>query len=324
MIICRSPLRITIGGGGTDLESYFKTSNGYVISLAIKKYITIILKKSLKKNYEIKYSEYENVDSIGKIKHKIIRECLKKFKISGGIELSSFSDVPFGTGLGSSGSFTVCLLTALYKFTDKKINKNKIIFEAYHIEKKILKQPVGYQDQAIASIGGLLEQFYSKKKIKFQNIILSNKLIKIINNNFLLIFTGSQRKSKKILNIQEKETKRNNKKMIKNLDFTKELGILSKKSINQNFKDYEKILIQHWNYKSKRKGMKLDSKVKKILSFLIKNNFNSYKLVGAGGTGYVLVYTKKIKFLEKILRKKAYTFFRAEVDLQGTRVSTIS
>jgi D-glycero-alpha-D-manno-heptose-7-phosphate kinase len=120
MIISRTPFRISLGGGGTDLESYFKKNNGFVVSAAINKYIMVVIKENLKKNFEIKYSEYEKVNSVNKIKHNIIRECLKKFNITNGIEVSSFSDVPSGTGLGSSGAFTVCLLNALYAFKKKK------------------------------------------------------------------------------------------------------------------------------------------------------------------------------------------------------------
>ena len=320
MIISRSPLRITLGGGGTDLESYFNKNGGFVISLAIKKYITIVVKKSLKKNFEIKYSEYENVKNVNYIKHNIVRECLKKLKIKSGIEISSFSDVPHGTGLGSSGAFCVCLLNALNKFKNIKISKRQLVFDAYNIERNILKQPVGFQDQAIAAYGGMLHQTYSKKKIIFKKARINSKLKKKFENNFFLIFTGDQRNSKKILLIQDKNSKKNDKKMIENLNYTKKLGYLTKASIKKNLQNYEKIMKEHWEYKKRRKGMLLNKNINKIINICLKNKADSFKLVGAGGSGYVLAYTKEPKILKKALKQKKIIFFKTKIDETGTKL----
>jgi D-glycero-alpha-D-manno-heptose-7-phosphate kinase len=127
MIIVRAPLRVSLGGGGTDLPGYFLKNNGFVVSAAINKFITIIINENLKNRFEIKYSEYENVAKVDEIKHNIIRECLKSLKITQGLEISSFSDVPHGTGLGSSGSFTVCLLKGLHILKKKKKFQIKIL-----------------------------------------------------------------------------------------------------------------------------------------------------------------------------------------------------
>ena len=130
MIIVKAPLRVSLGGGGTDLPGYFKKNEGFVITAAINKFITIVINENLKNRYEIKYSKYENVLKVDSIKHNIIRECLKYLKINQGLEVSSFSDVPHGTGLGSSGAFTVCLLKGLFLQTGTSIIlvEIKIIF----------------------------------------------------------------------------------------------------------------------------------------------------------------------------------------------------
>ena len=158
MIIVRAPLRISLAGGGTDLPGYYEKNKGFVVSAAINKFITIVINENLKNRFEIKYSEYENVKNINQIRHNIIRESLKLLKIKKGIEISSFSDVPHGTGLGSSGSFTVCLLKGLYYFKKIKISNKELALKAFQIERNILKQPVGYQDQFTAACGGLLLQ----------------------------------------------------------------------------------------------------------------------------------------------------------------------
>ena len=164
MIIVRAPLRVSLGGGGTDLPGYFEKNGGFVVSAAINKFITIVINENLKNRYEIKYSKYENVLRVDQIKHNIIRESLKLLKINQGIEISSFSDVPHGTGLGSSGSFTVCLLKGLYFFKKIKISNKELALKAFYLERKVLKQPVGFQDQFTAAYGGLLKQIYKKNK----------------------------------------------------------------------------------------------------------------------------------------------------------------
>jgi len=319
MIISRVPLRITLGGGGTDLRSYFALKGGYVISLAIRKYITIIINENLKKNYEIKYSLYENVKKINDIKHNIIRECLKRLKIKKFLEIGCYSDVPYGTGLGSSGAFTVCLLSALYKFKKKKILKKKKIEEAYKIEKIILKQPVGYQDQAIATYGGVLEQIYKKNKILYKKIKISPNLKNKIKKNFFLIGTNSNRNSKVILKTQEKLLKKKSINMISNLDYVKKLGLKTKKSILNNLQGYDKIMNEHWLYKLKREGMTIDNNTKILINH-IKNKVLSLKLVGAGGSGYVLAYTSRSNQLKKILIRKKYIFFNVDIDNHGLKI----
>ena len=170
MIIVRAPLRLSLGGGGTDLPGYFLKNDGFVVSAAINKFITIVINENLKNRFEIKYSKYENVFKINEIKHNIIRECLKYLKIKKGIEISSFSDVPHGTGLGSSGAFTVCLLKGLYLLKKIKISNKNLALKAFHIERKVLKEPVGLQDQFTAAYGGLLKQIYKKNKVTIKNI----------------------------------------------------------------------------------------------------------------------------------------------------------
>jgi D-glycero-alpha-D-manno-heptose-7-phosphate kinase len=321
MIISRTPLRISLGGGGTDLESYFKKNNGFVVSAAINKYIMVVIKENLKKNFEIKYSEYEKVNNVNKIKHNIIRECLKKFNITNGIEVSSFSDVPSGTGLGSSGAFTVCLLNALYAFKKKKISKRKLVFEAYNIEKNILKLPTGYQDQAIASYGGVLVQKYFKKNIQFSKIKVNKIFNKNFENNLLLIFTGFQRESKNILRRQINKTNIKNYKMIENLNYIKQLGKETYANIKKNnLNNYGRLIKKHWEYKKNRDGEMTNKKINEIINICNSCGAQGSKVVGAGGGGYILTYANNLSKIKKELSKRKFVSFNIKISNEGSKI----
>lgn len=321
MIISRTPLRISLGGGGTDLESYFKKNNGFVVSAAINKYIMVVIKENLKKNFEIKYSEYEKVNNVNKIKHNIIRECLKKFNITNGIEVSSFSDVPSGTGLGSSGAFTVCLLNALYAFKKKKISKRKLVFEAYNIEKNILKLPTGYQDQAVASYGGVLVQKYFKKNIQFSKIKVNKIFNKNFENNLLLIFTGYQRESKNILRRQINKTKIKNYKMIENLNYIKQLGKETYTNIKKNnLNNYGRLIKKHWEYKKNRDGEMTNKKINQIINICNSCGAQGSKVVGAGGGGYILTFANNLSKIKKELSKRKFVSFNIKISNEGSKI----
>ena len=321
MIISRTPLRISLGGGGTDLESYFKKNNGFVVSAAINKYIMVVIKENLKKNFEIKYSEYEKVNNVNQIKHNIIRECLKKFNITNGIEVSSFSDVPSGTGLGSSGAFTVCLLNALYAFKKKKISKRKLVFEAYNIEKNILKLPTGYQDQAVASYGGVLVQKYFKKNIQFSKIKVNKIFNKNFENNLLLIFTGYQRESKNILRRQINKTKIKNYKMIENLNYIKQLGKETYTNIKKNnLNNYGRLIKKHWEYKKNRDGEVTNKKINQIINICNSCGAQGSKVVGAGGGGYILTFANNLSKIKKELNKRKFVSFNIKISNEGSKI----
>ena len=321
MIISRTPLRISLGGGGTDLESYFKKNNGFVVSAAINNYIMVVIKENLKKNFEIKYSEYEKVNNVNKIKHNIIRECLKKFNITNGIEVSSFSDVPSGTGLGSSGAFTVCLLNALYAFKKKKISKRKLVFEAYNIEKNILKLPTGYQDQAVASYGGVLVQKYFKKNIQFSRIKVNKIFNKNFENNLLLIFTGYQRESKNILRRQINKTKIKNYKMIENLNYIKQLGKETYTNIKKNnLNNYGRLIKKHWEYKKNRDGEMTNKKINQIINICNSCGAQGSKVVGAGGGGYILTFANNLSKIKKELSKRKFVSFNIKISNEGSKI----
>lgn len=307
MIISRSPLRISLGGGGTDLPSYYKKKGGYLIAGAINKYIYITIGKTFNKKFILKYSELESASIINKIKHPIFRETLKYFKIKTPINIASHADVPSGTGLGSSGCFTVCLINALIKIKGEKFYSKKDISEiAFKIENKILKEPVGKQDQYASAIGGINEYYFNKDdSVRIKKVNLSGKPLKKFNNNLVIFFTGYSRSSYKILKDQNNRTINFDKDMIKNLDMIKEMGKLSKIAMeNYNFNEFGEIMDHHWRIKKKRSDVMSNKKINYLYDLAKANGAIGGKLIGAGGGGFLMFYSNKPKDLSLIFKKK--------------------
>ena len=321
MIIVRAPLRVSLGGGGTDLPGYFLKNNGFVISAAINKFITIVINENLKNRYVIKYSKYENVTRVESIKHNIIRECLKILKIKKGIEISSFSDVPHGTGLGSSGCFTVCLLKGLYFYKKKKISNKNLALKAFYIEKKILKQPVGLQDQFTEAYGGLLKQNYRRGSIAVKKINIKKNLENNFNKKLILIYTGITRNSNKILKRQEYLSSKNEKKMINNLNEIKIIGYkVYNEIINNNLNNYGKLLDEHWQSKLKIDKKIVNKKINIIIKLCKKNEVIGCRVVGAGAGGYILAFANNFSKIKKVLKKKKIIILPIKIVEKGVQI----
>ena len=206
MIIVRSPLRISIGGGGTDIPSYFKEKESFFISAAINKYVYVTVTRPFEQGIYLKYSRIEKLNKIDSINHKIIKEVLKK-KRENRIEITTLTDIPAKTGLGSSGSFSTALIKAIYLYNQKKINKRELAEFACDIEINKLKRPSGKQDQYISVYGGFSEFHINKKGyVKVKKFDISNKTMFNLENNLLLFFTGFSRNSSLILNEQNTRT----------------------------------------------------------------------------------------------------------------------
>ncbi len=321
MIIVKAPLRVSLGGGGTDLPGYFKKNGGFVITAAINKFITIVINENLKNRYEIKYSKYENVLKVDSIKHNIIRECLKYLKINQGLEVSSFSDVPHGTGLGSSGAFTVCLLKGLFFFKKKNISNRELVNKAFYIERKVLNQPVGYQDQFAAAYGGLLKQKYSKNNISIKNLQITKKFERNFNKKLLLIYSGVTRYSKRILKRQDYLSSINNKQIVENLDNIKKTGHkVFYESIQKDLKNYGKFLDEHWQSKKKIDKKIVNKKINQIINLCKNNQVEGCRVVGAGAGGYILAYSKNLNKLKKVLKLKNILYLPIKIEKRGVSI----
>lgn len=295
MIISRSPLRISLGGGGTDLPSYYKKKSGYLIAASINKYIYISVGRNFNNKFLLKYSKSESVFDINKIKHPLFRETLKYFNIKTPINIASHADIPSGTGLGSSGSFTVCLINAILNLKNKSYSKKKISEIAFEIEHKILNEPVGKQDQYACAIGGINEFYFNKNNsVSIKKINLSKNLLNNLNKNLVIFFTGYSRESYKILDFQNKQTLKLNKDMIKNLDMIKEIGKNSKKALEKkNFNEFGEIMNYHWQLKKKRSPNMTNKRIDYLYDYAIDNGAIGGKLIGAGGGGFLMFYSKR-------------------------------
>ena len=321
MIIIRSPLRISIGGGGTDIPSYYEKRGSFFISAAIDKYVYVTLTRPFEKGIYLKYSKIEKVNSVNQISHKIIKEVLKKDLLEKRIEITTLTDIPTKTGLGSSGSFSTALIKAVYVYNNKSINKKQLAEKACNIEINKLKHPSGKQDQYISVYGGISEfRINNKGNVKVNKLNLSNDTILNLEKNLLLFFTGFSRNSSLILNEQDKKTKKNEKDMIKNLDYIKSLGLeIREELLKGNCDSFAKLMNNHWKYKLKRSKNMSNKKINEIYDFAMSNGALGGKLIGAGGGGFLLFYTNSPTKLRKAIKEKKLEEVKFKFDTEGVK-----
>ena len=278
MITARSPLRISLGGGGTDLASYYRDHEGYLLSAAIDKYIYVSVMRPFREGIYLKYSELENVKDIASVKHPIIREALSllEFKTPQ-IEITTLADIPAGTGLGSSGSFTTALLKALFTHRKKHIHQEELAKLACHIEIEKLKEPIGKQDQYIAAFGGISTfQFNKDESVITKPLDISMDTLLDLEENLLLFFTGFSRSASKILLDQKEKSNKDDKDMLENLHYVKDLGYRSKNALESGkLNVYGEIMHEHWE----NKNPWIDEKGFEIKDFITKSikRSNQYK-----------------------------------------------
>ena len=322
MIISRSPLRITLGGGGTDLPSYYKKKEGFLISAAINKYVYVTIIKPFAEGIYIKYSKIEKVKKISLIHHPIIRELLRleKLKIPQ-IEITTLTDIPSGTGLGSSGSFTTALIKSLYAHNKKLIHPQELAELACYIEIDRLKEPIGKQDQYISSYGGITCFTFKKNgKVITEPLKISPHKLTELEDNLLLFFTGYSRNAGDILKEQDNKTKKDEGKMIDNLNFVKQLGFRSKKFLETGkLSQFADLMNEHWEFKQSRSKKMSNKNISKWYYDGLKNGATGGKLVGAGGGGFLMFYAKDKEKLRKKMFQNGLEEVRFNFDFQGTQ-----
>ena len=323
MIISRSPLRITLGGGGTDLPSYYSRYGGFLIAAAIDRYVYITVNKSFKPVIFLKYSKIEEVNKVEEIEHRIIKESLKLVNNNiNYIEISSFADVPAGTGLGSSGSFTTAILKALRSYENNIINQKELAEQACLIEIEKLKEPIGKQDQYIAAYGGITcFEFCKNGKVKILPLKISKETLYNLEDNLLLFFTGYSRSASSILKEQNDKSKTNNKDMITNLHFVKKLGMKSKIALEKgDLHQFAELMNVHWEHKKKRSGSMSNPKIDEWYNLALKNGAVGGKLIGAGGGGFLMFYAEDKTKLRHALMKEGLEEVRFKFDFEGTKI----
>jgi D-glycero-alpha-D-manno-heptose-7-phosphate kinase len=321
VIIARSPLRISLGGGGTDLPSYYKESEGYTLSLAIDKYVYVSVSRPFFKEIRLKYSKMETTHSVQSINHPIIREAISYFDDNETqIEITSFADVPAGTGLGSSGSFTTALMLSLSNHYQATFSKEKLAFSACDIEINKLSQPVGKQDQYISTYGGLSGfRYKSDGSVGLELGHYSEELVANLQSKLLLYFTGITRNANQILQEQESKTLDASSDMRSKLDQIKYLGFeISKAIAVGDFALLGSLMNQHWKSKLTRSPSMSSQKIEAIYNHALANGAYGGKLVGAGGGGFLLFVSEDHIRLREAMLPTGLQELRFGADMTGT------
>jgi D-glycero-alpha-D-manno-heptose-7-phosphate kinase len=323
MIITRSPLRISLGGGGTDLSSYYKDHGGYLIAASINKYVYVTVMKPFSPGIYLKYSEIEHVQEVGQVKHPIIREALSDFFISDPqIEITSLADIPAGTGLGSSGSFTTALLKALSAHFRGNLHPHELAEMACRIEIERLGEPIGKQDQFIAAYGGITEfTFEPDGEVQGKQLILHPDTVHDLEDNLLLFYTGKSRSAGSILSDQNTKSIKNDFEMIENLHYTKDIGKRSGDALRSgNTKLFGSLLNEHWVHKRNRSKGISSPLIDEIYETAINSGAVGGKLVGAGGGGFLMFYADDKEMLRKKMSDLGLEEVRFQFDFEGTKV----
>jgi len=323
MIITRSPLRVSLGGGGTDLPSYYREHGGFLVAAAIDKYVYITKHRTFQPEIIVKYSKLERVSNVDQIEHPIIREALKLVGISDPhIELTSMADIPGGTGLGSSGSFTTALLKALHAFKKNLVSPAELAEQACDIELNKLGEPIGKQDQYIAAIGGITAfTFHPDGRVEYHPCNISEETLFNLEDNLLLFFTGYSRSASDILKDQNERSKQHDQAMLDNLHYTKELGFESLAALESgNLDEFALLMDVHWQRKKARSSGMSNARINEWYDCAMANGALGGKLIGAGGGGFLMFYAGDKTKLRHAMREKGLQEVRFRFDFEGSKV----
>jgi D-glycero-alpha-D-manno-heptose-7-phosphate kinase len=323
MIITRSPLRISLGGGGTDLPSYYEEHSGFLIAAAIDKYVYITLHQTFVDELIVKYSKLERVKSADQVEHPIIREAMKMVGLEGPyLEITSMADIPAGTGLGSSGSFTTALLKALHAVKKHLVHPAELAEQACDLEINRLGEPIGKQDQYIAAYGGITcFKFMPDGRVDAWPLKITEETLFNLEDNLLLFFTGYSRSASSILHEQKQKSLVADKAMIENLHFVKDLGRQSQRALEAgDLHEFARLMDVHWQRKKERSGSMSNQHINDWYDHAMANGALGGKLIGAGGGGFLMFYTEDKARLRHAMREKGLTEVRFRFDFEGTKI----
>ncbi|MBF0595695.1 MAG: galactokinase [Candidatus Omnitrophica bacterium] len=324
MIITRTPFRITLGGGGTDLSAYYSRHGGFIFAAAISRYMYVYVNRPVVDDLiRVKYSKTEVVTRRDEVQHEIVREAMRRMDVENAIEIISMADVPAGTGLGSSSCYTVGLLNALHHLKRDYIALNVLAEEASDLEINGLGKPIGKQDQYMAAFGGLTILEISREgKVSVRKVNAAESVINDLNRNLLMFYTGVQRNANDILSSQSKVLSEEGSRALESMHYIKEIGYKILAAVESgNITDVGLLFDQHWAYKKKMNPLTTNPRFDEIYSLARGCGALGGKISGAGGGGFFLFYVEKDheKFrteMAKIgLREMKYGF-----DFEGSRL----
>lgn len=323
MIITRSPLRITLGGGGTDLPSYYREHGGFLVAAAIDKYVYVTVMRPFTPGVYLKYSKLEHVDVVDEVQHPIIREAMRMLEFkTPQVEITTLADIPAGTGLGSSGSFTTALLKALHSHRRQLLHPHQLAELACEIEIDRLGEPIGKQDQYIAAYGGLTcFTFHPDGRVQAEPLKIPIDAMHALEDNVLLFFTGFSRSAGSILSDQKKRTEVHDDEMLRNLHYVKELGLRSRDALEcGDTTAFGELMHEHWQHKKRRSGGMSNAQIDEWYELGRANGAIGGKLVGAGGGGFLMFYTEDHRRLRAAMSGVGLQEVRFRFDFEGTKV----
>ena len=324
MILSRAPTRISLGGGGTDLKSYYSKHGGFLIAAGVNKYCTILANRRFYDSIRLSYSQMEIRDNVADIEHRIFRAALELLGIDRGIELHSTADVPAGCGLGTSSTFTVALLNALHTYERDFITHKQLAEEACHIEIDVLREPIGKQDQYMAAFGGLTCLTFDRNgDVLAEPLRITQEAMDQLESNILLFFTGKERSASDILTEQDTKSKQDDPDMTSNLHQIKDIGLETRKYLEKGQPDMlGELLHAHWEMKKERSPKISNPFLDECYEVARKNGATGGKLIGAGGGGFFMFYCENNHKAELIyaMQKYGLRWERFRFDFDGAKI----
>lgn len=323
MIMTRTPLRISLGGGGTDLPSYSREFGGFVLSAAITKYVYITVNRSFLPGYFLKYSDMEHTATRAEIRHPLMREALEMHEVPDPLEVVSVADVPAGTGLGSSGAFGVGLMHALHAYKREPVCAEKLAREAIEIEMTRLSEPVGKQDHYIAAYGGLLcQEYVTDGRVRVAPLQMSEDRVRELRDSLMLFFVGYTRQASALLADQKTRSLARDAAMLDGLHFTKELGREIKSVLESgNIAEFGPLMDAHWRRKRERSPGMTSQRIDELYELArTQGGAGGGKLVGAGGSGFLLFQTQNRRCLREVMTAAGLSEMDFSFDFDGSVV----
>jgi len=325
MIVARAPLRIPLGGGGTDLPSYYSKYGGFVLSAAINKYVYISINRpQVDDLIRVKYSKSETVEDLNEVQHELVREAMRLTGVERGVEIVSMADVPAGTGMGSSGSFLVALLRALHAMKHEHVAPDQLAEEACRIEIEMVGSPVGKQDQYVAAFGGIsCFEIAPSGEVTVTRLPLNNHSLDEFRTNLLLFYTGIQRRAMDILEEQTRDTTQSKEGVVESLHKTKALGLEIKAALDTgDFHRFGELMDVHWQNKKRRSPKISDPRIDRWYEIARDNGALGGKLIGAGGGGFLLFCCPNShkRQLREAMAEEGLREMQFDFDFEGAKV----
>jgi len=324
MIITRTPFRLTLGGGGTDLPSFYQQHGGFILAVAIDKYMYLNVNTPIIDDLvRVRYTKSELVQHVDQVEHTLAREALRSFGISKGIEVVSMADIPAGTGLGSSSCYLVGLLKGLHTLTEVQIGAQELAEEACHIELDLLKKPIGKQDQYMAAFGGLTTLDIARDgSVKVHRLRVSREILESLESNILLFYTGQMRDATQILQQQDSASKEKDTTVVGSLreilDIGREIAVAIEKG---NLRQFGLLMDQHWQSKKRLARDVSNPQIDQWYETAKRNGAIGGKISGAGGGGFLMLYCEEGKpQLRDALRRAGLRELNFRFEFEGSKV----